>query len=197
MSRSKGQSFFREPHGTARKRGRAGPRVEVAPPDEQPVGVAAPARPAANRDSAGRFVAGHGTKALARKGGKAAGESKQLARLLGLQDLDDDHPYAPYARLAREWRDAQMVELSATVGGGQISPGVASIISTAALQMAASRWASDQGATELDAKALLEFSKLGDASRQNILAAHQLAAIEAKSRPPAPIDWSALTGGSK
>jgi len=76
-----------------------------------------------------------------------------------------------------------MRELAATVGGGRIGPGPASVISTAALQMAASRWLSDRGAETGDAKLLLEAAKLGDSSRQNLLAAHELAAREASSRP--------------
>lgn len=183
---------LRKPHGAAAERGLPGPRVEVLPPDELPAGVPGPARPVADRDTSGRFVKGSGTKALARKAGKAAGESKQLARLLGLRELAEDHPYAPYARLAREWRDEQMTIVASMVGGGQVSPGVASIISTAAMQMAASRWAADQGASELNPKHMLEFSRLADASRQNILAAHELAAREGQIRAKNKRDRGAL-----
>jgi hypothetical protein len=154
----------------------------VAPLDELPVGRPAPARPAAHRDGSGRFQAGPGTSALARKAGKAAHESRQLAQLLGLQTLDETHPYAPYARLAREWRDGHMATLAATVGGGEVGPGPASIVSSAALQLAASRWLADRGAETGDAKALLDASRLADASRQNLLAAHELAAREAEAR---------------
>jgi hypothetical protein len=76
-----------------------------------------------------------------------------------------------------------MANLAATVGGGSIGPGPASIVSTAAIQLGASRYLSDLGARLGDAKLLLDGSRLADASRQNLLAAHELVAKEAKSRP--------------
>lgn len=170
---------LRAGHGT----GKGTPRIEVLPPDELTRGIPAPACPAATRDGAGRFIASAGTTQLARKAGQAAGESKQLARLMGLVDLPEGHPFGPYARLAREWRDQHMATLAATVGGGEVGPGPAAIVSSAALQLGASRWLSDRGALEGDAKLLVEASKLADASRQNLLAAHELVAREAKARP--------------
>src|SRR4051812_24024968 len=92
-------------------------RIEVLPVDELPAGVPAPARPAAARDASGRLLPGAGTSALARKGAKALHESRQLAALLGLWEPPEGHAFAPYARLGREWRDAHMAQLSATVGG--------------------------------------------------------------------------------
>ena len=156
----------------------------MLPVDELPDGIAEPARPAAVRDSAGRFVKGGGTSELARRGAKARHESKQLAQLLGLWNCPEDHAYAPYSRLAREWRDSHIKELAATVGGGEVGAGPASIVSTAALQLSASRYLSDQGAKMSDAKLLLDASRLADSSRQNLLAAHELCAREAKARPP-------------
>ena len=168
--------------------GRGVPRVEVLPCDELPVGVAAPTGPVAPRDQSGRFLPGPGTRQVAARGGKAAGESKQLARLLGLAEVHEAHEWAPYARLAREWRDDHMATLAATVGGGEVGPGPASIVSSAALQLAASRYLSDKGAAEGDAKMLLDASRLADASRQNLLASHELVAKEAAARPkPDPI----------
>lgn len=172
---------------TGHGNGAGQPRVEVLPVDELPAGSPAPARPAATRDSAGRFVPGAGTSELARKGAKAAHESRQLAALLGLWDVPDDHPYAPYARLGREWRDSHMAQLGLTVGGGEVGPGPASVVSSAALQLAASRWLADVGARDGDSKALLEASRLADASRQNLLAAHELCAREAQARPSDPM----------
>lgn len=153
------------------------------PADELPAGVPAPARPAVARDERGRILPGDGASALARAGGRAKAEARQLGQLLGLQEVPEGHPYAPYARLAREWRDDHMRQLASHVAGGEVGPGPASIVSTAALQLAASRWLSDKGAAEGDARAILDASKLADASRQNLLAAHELAAREAKGRP--------------
>lgn len=166
------------------------PRVEVLPADELPAGVPADARPAPTRDEAGRFIAGPGTSEMARRGAVAAHEARQLASLLGLWQPPDGHAYAPYTRLAREWRDAHMAQLGESVAGGKVGPGPASIVSTAAMQLAASRWLADVGAQTGDAKALLDAARLGDASRQNLLAAHELAAKEAAARPRPANPWT-------
>lgn len=170
---------LRSGHGA----GRGTPRVEVLPADELPAGSPAPSRQAPARDVSGRLQASPGTTELARSGGRAAAEARQLGQLLGLWTPPEGHAYAPYARLAREWRDAHISQLAATVGGGEVGPGPASIVSTAALQMAASRYLSDLGAQSGDPRMLLDASRLGDSSRQSLLAAHELVAKEAAARP--------------
>lgn len=174
-------SLMRTGHG----QGAGRPHIEIVA-DELSRGIPEPARPAAARDASGKFIPSDGTRALARKGGKAKAESVQLQRLLSLAELPTDHAFAPYARLAREWRDDHMRQLAATVGGGEVGAGPASIVSSAALQLAGSRWLSDRGAELADPKLLLDASRLADASRQNLLAAHELAAREAASRPKQP-----------
>src|SRR5579871_3487742 len=159
---------------TGHGKGAGTPRLEVLPADELPDGVPAPSRPVVARDEAGRLLPGAGAVEIGRLGGIAASESRQLARLLGLWEPPEGHGWAPYARLAREWRDSHIARLSATVGAGEVGPGPSSIVASAALQMAASRWLSDRGAETGDAKMLLEASKLADSSRQNLLAAHEL-----------------------
>jgi hypothetical protein len=106
-----------------------------------------------------------------------------MGRLMGLWTPPPGHPFAPYARLARDWRNGHMRALAETVGGGQVGPGPASIVATAALPLGASRWLADTGALEGDARLLLESSKLADSARQNLLAAHELCARETKARP--------------
>jgi hypothetical protein len=175
------------------QRSQGKPRPLVPRIDELPDGVPAPARPAPQRDATGRFQVGAGTTELARAGGLAAGEARQLGQLLGLWEAPEGHPYAPYARLAREWRDQHIATLAASVGGGRIGPGPASVVSSAALQLAASRWLYDLGTQSGDAKALLDASRLADASRANVLSAHELAASEAKGRPKAAADYPWLT----
>jgi hypothetical protein len=120
-----------------------------------------------------------------------------MAKLLGLWEPPEDHAYAPYARLAREWRDNHMQALAATVGAGEVGPGPASVVSSAALQMGASRWLADLGAESGDAKAILNASRLADASRQNLLAAHELCAKEATARKAAApaADWLGKIAG--
>lgn len=181
------------PLTTSTTTGRMPVHVEVARADELPAGVPAAARRPAERDASGKLLPGPGTSELARSGAKAAHEARQLERLLGLWAPPEGHAYAPYARLAREWRDAQIAQLSATVGGGSVGPGPASIISSAALQLAASRWLSDRGAEHGDARALVDASRLANDARQNVLAAHEIAAKEALSRPKNPADYPWLT----
>jgi hypothetical protein len=182
---------------TGHGNGRGSPRIEVLPVNELPAGVQEPARPNVPRTDSGRFVGGPAQSALARQGAKARHESLQLARLLGLWTPSEADAYYPYHRLAHEWRDAHMANLAATVGGGHVGPGPASVVSTAAIQLGASRYLSDLGAKAGDAKMLLDASRLADASRQNLLAAHELAAKEAKARPATrnvnEQVWSAFT----
>lgn len=177
---------------TGHGRGKGVPRIEVLPADELPAGVPGPARPAAPRDAAGRFLPGVGTTEAARAGGKARAESVQLARLLSLQELPDDHPRAPYMRMAREWRDNHMEQLASTIGGGEVGPGPASIVSSAALQLGASRWLSDLAMEQGDAKMMLEASRLANDSRQNLLAAFEHAARDAQARPKRSTSPAAL-----
>lgn len=184
---------LRTAHGAGKA---AGVRVEVLPVDELPAGVPEPARPPATRDAAGRFVSSDGTREVARKGGKARGEALALGRLLGLTELEEGHAFTPYARLAREWRDGHMARLAALVGGGEVGAGPASILSSAALQLASSRWLSDRGAATGDAKMLIEASRLANDSRQNLLAAHELVAKEAMAKPrPSSTKLATILGG--
>ena len=155
--------------------------VEVARPDELPVGVRGPARRVAtgNRGPGGRLLPGKETSELASRAARAKGENLRLERLLGRVDLPEGHPVLPYRRDAADWRDAHLERLSTSVGGGEVGPAVQAIVSSAALQHAASRWLFDRAALEQDSKLALDASRLADASRQNLLAAHELCAREA------------------
>ena len=160
--------------------------VETAVPDELPVGVPGPAGPVANRNGAGAFRPGAGTRAIAAKGGKAKAEADRFRRLLGLVELSDDHEYAPYLRLAHEHRDAHSIAVASNVGGGQLSPGVLGIIATASLDLAASRYMYDRGARACDPRLLGQAAQIADRSRTALLTAHELAAREATARPRDP-----------
>jgi hypothetical protein len=82
-----------------------------------------------------------------------------------------------------------MTQLAATVGGGRVGPGPASIVASASIQLGASRYLADLGAQMGSAKLLREAANLANDSRQNLLAAHELAAKEAKARPKRPDSW--------
>jgi len=99
-----------------------------------------------------------------------------LLETLGLQSLPDE--LAPYVVAAEEFATAEVERLARTVGGGICGAAPASLVQSAALQLAASRAAFAAG----DAT---QGSRLANDSRQNLLAAHELAAREAKARPQA------------
>lgn len=152
------------------------PRIEVLPVDELPVGVQAPeqAESTGERQAGGRFAPGARTAQSA--GGLAHRSQTRLARRLALGDTFADPRFEPYARAARAFRRAQVTRLARDVGGGQCGPAPASIVASAALQLAGSRFA-----FEVLADMQLG-SRLADASRQNLLAAHELCAREAAAR---------------
>lgn len=157
------------------------PRVEVMPPDELPEGVPAASRAESptDRGEAGRFARGNG---LARQGGKARAGKTRLADRLGLRSLPAGSDFGPYKASAVSFRRAQCAALAASVGGGYCGPAPSSFVASAALQLAWSRYFSDSAASSGDAELALTASRLADASRQNLLAAHELAAKEATAR---------------
>jgi len=173
---------LRRAHGTAARGGRL-LVVETAPADELPEGIPAPTSPPIVRRADGTVLPGAAARQLGARGGVAAAEARQLARLLGLAQLPDEHPFAAYARLARDWRDQHVADLAASVGGGRCSAGVSSVISSAALAMAASRWAYDRGAELGDVSLMAQGARLADQSRAALLTAHELSGREARARP--------------
>jgi len=106
-----------------------------------------------------------------------------MDQLLGLWPVPEGHAYAPYARMAREWRASHMETLAASVGGGVVGPGPALIVANAAIQLASSRWLSDLGIQTGDPATMLAASRLANDARQSILAAHEGCAREAAARP--------------
>lgn len=153
------------------------PRIEVLPAAELPAGLqAAPlAERTCERDAVGRFQPGARTAQSA--GGSSSRESTRLARRLSLGESFADPRFEPYAMAARAFRRTHVTRLARDVGGGHCGPAPASIVASAALQLAASRFAFEVvGDMALG-------SRLADASRQNLLAAHELCAREAKARP--------------
>jgi hypothetical protein len=163
------------------------PRVEVLPADELPAGVPDVARQESpsDRGEAGRFAPGN---SLARAGGRARRGKTRLAERMGLASLPDGSAFRPYKAAAVAFRRAQCSELARTVGGGVCGPAPSSMVASAALQLAWSRWLADLAAETGDPEMALRASRLADASRQNLLAAHELAAREAEARRQRPVD---------
>ncbi len=170
------------------------PRVEVLSADELPAGVAAlnrPREPEIRRDANGRPADAESHRALSALGGKARAGKSRLARRVALGDTFADPRFERYAGAAKAFRRLHVRRLAQCVGGGECGPAPSSIIASAALQLAASRFAFEVlGEVQLG-------SRLANDSRQNLLAAHELCAREAEARvksAPAPAWWS--IGGS-
>lgn len=169
---------LRNGHGN----GAGAPRIEVLPPDELPRGTPAPAsapEPApvpAERGPSGRLVAGQAARELARRGGIAkAAKARELRALHGLGLRGTPDVLAPYLADAMAFAAREVQRLAENVGGGVCGAAASSMVQTAALQLAGSRAAFEQGDLKLG-------SQLGNDSRQNLLAAHEIAAREAEAR---------------
>lgn len=164
---------------TGHGNGAGSPRVEVLPVDELPQGVQGEplAEHRHERDAKGRFRPGARTAQSA--GGATSRDITRLGRRLTLGKTLSDPRFEPYAKAATAFRKQHVTTLARNVGGGHCGAAPSSIVASAALQLAASRFAFE---------VLGDFtlgSRLADASRQNLLAAHELCAREAASRPKA------------
>ncbi len=154
--------------------------VEPARIDELPVGVPAvePSTQAAvQRDARGRLADASSARELGRRGGQRRAGSTRLAGNLGLANVFADQSFVPYRRAAENFKRVQVAHLAQTVGGGVCGPGPSSMVASAALQLAASRWAFDRGDFELG-------SRLANESRQNLACAHEYCAKEAAVARP-------------
>jgi hypothetical protein len=180
---------LRSGHGAGAGR----PHVEVCPVDELPAPIPAPARPGGDREATpergdgGRFAAGPGTRALSVAANRAKARRVRLVDSLGLSEIASASTFAPYRRAAEEFVTAHLAELARTAGG-TVGTGPSTLVASAALQLAASRWAFDRGAQESDASLLKLGSALANDSRQNLIAAIELAMRAAQVRQAAMSD---------
>ncbi len=159
------------------------PRVEVLPADELPAPVPADEKPLTGvvRRQNGTVATSEAAKALGRRGGEVKAKAVRLARCLGLSVPTDDAVFAPYRRAAAAFRRHHCKELAA-MAGGHCGAAASSIVASAALQLAASRFLFDLGAESGDATILKQASQLANDSRQNLLAAAELATRSASAR---------------
>lgn len=171
----------RRAHGNAR-RGGAVAVVEVLPVDELPAGLPAATRaPQPGRDALGHWLAGDpATRASALAAARAKRGRTTLAHTLGVTS-NDDKVWARYLRQAEAFRRAQVRLLAGSVGGGMCGPAPAALVASAALALAASRYAYQQGRP-------LEGARLAAEVRQHLLGAHELCAREATARAAAEDD---------
>lgn len=155
-------------------------RIEVAPPDEQPEPVPGQATPLARRED-GTIADSATAKALGARGGQARATKKRLLQGLGLANLASAADFKPYWDSVQAWVDAQLEE-TAHVAGGRLGPGPASIIGSAGVALAASRFFSDKAAETGNLQLFISAGRLSETSRQHLLAAYELAVREAKAR---------------
>jgi hypothetical protein len=169
---------LRNGHGS----GSGVPRVEVLPVDELPRGVQAPALASAGGERRPDGTFAPGARTMQAAGGRATAGKTRLTARLGLASLPEGSAFAPYRRAAATFRRVQCTELARTVGGGMCGPGPSSVVASAALALAWSRYFSDQASTTGDSELAMRSARLGETSRQHLLAAHELCAREAQAR---------------
>lgn len=184
--------MLRSAHGQARKGGRT-VVIETAPVDELPAGESRDARLALPPDAPTRLSRGgdaEAARAMQRRSAVAQAAKRAAAlRMLTSFGLEVERVPAdlvPYLDRAQEWCEAEVKRVADEVGGGVCSPAVAALIQQAGLALAYSRHAAEQGKGT-------DAVRFGAEVRANMLAAHELAAKEAKARPKAMTnDWTAL-----
>ena len=163
---------LRRAHGTGAS---ALVRVETAPADELP-----PLN--ASDTGAGLASAARRGRPFERENRAAAGRRPALASAAGIPLDASDPLYRRALGWARRYRRKRISEL-AVQHGGEISSGVCGMLTTAALDMAASRYLTAKVAAGGDLALLKLASQLGQAARQTELTALEIASREAKSRP--------------
>ncbi len=177
---------LRSGHG----KGRGTPHIEVLPADELPAPVPAePVQPARRPD--GTIADSEAARELGRRGGLAKAKSVRLVTSLGLGKLNENSAFASYRKGAEEFHTFH-VEALAYQAGGIVGPAPNTMIATAALQLAVSRYYFDRFHETLAMEDSKMASNQGDASRQNLLAAYELAVKEANARKAAAPPVNAL-----
>ena len=155
-------------------------RIEVMPASELPAPLPDKSAPLARRAD-GTIANSETARALGARGGFKKATKAKLLTGLGLAELTEEDAFRPYWIAVDDWVRAHLAVL-AGMCGGMVGPGPASIVGTAGVQLAASRFFSDMGAKQGNARIFETASKLGNDSRQNLLAAYELARREGEVR---------------
>ncbi|MBK6694808.1 MAG: hypothetical protein IPG50_21755 [Myxococcales bacterium] len=156
------------------------PRIEVLPPDELPAPVPGVPEPVRRRRD-GTVADPESAKRLGSLGGFKKAYKARLVAGLGLAELAAESDFRPFQVAADEFFRSH-VEALALQAGGTCGPGPSTMVASAALQLASSRFLFARGAVSGDAATLQTASQLANASRQNLLAAYELAVREAQAR---------------
>lgn len=181
---------IREGHG----KGQGTPHIEVPKAKDLPLGVAVPVSDWSHveRTPDGKLTTA-GARALQLAGARARKGRKQLATELGLKALPDTAEFRPYKGHAVAFRRASCQELAQTVGGGVCGSIPSSIVASAALALAWSRYLSDKAALTGDAQLAAQSMRASEVSRQHLMAAQELCAKQALARAQAVSHVDPLT----
>lgn len=175
-----GQRFQRAGHGN----GAGQPRIELPRPSEArypvPASLAPVTAPLVFRQD-GTIGDSATAKELGRRGGEKKARKVRLLSGNGLARLADDAACKPYWTAAEEFATHHSKELAA-MAGGVVGSGPSTMVVSAGLQLGASRYLFDKAAQTGDAAMLKQASALANDSRQNLLAAYELAVREAEAR---------------
>lgn len=179
MVAKKPRTFVRSGHGN----GKGQPRIEN-PAKDIPKPVAAPFAasdaPLAFREN-GQIADSETAKEMQRRSALARSRNLRLVDSLGLAKLAESSAFGPYRSAADAFVEAHLAEL-AKLAGGSVGSAPSTMVSSAALQLAGSRFAFDRFAETADASWMKLGSSLANDSRQNLLAAYSHAVLEAQGR---------------
>ena len=134
-----------------------------------------------NRRPDGTVADKDAARELGRRGGRAFALRMRILRSLGLVALASDHAFYPYETAGQDFANAGVASL-AKMFDGVCGEGPASIVKTAGMQLAISRFFFDVGKLDGDAKLLGQASSLGNDSRTSMGAAYELQSREAEAR---------------
>lgn len=121
-------------------------------------------------------------RAAGRKGAITQHKNSGIAKRLGLKKIPDGWPLKEYIRSGSHFRDTYCDYLATTVGDGYVSPAVASIVSSAALLLAWSRYYADHGAETGDTKMASLIVRLVCEHRCHLTSAYDLCKRETEDR---------------
>jgi hypothetical protein len=162
---------LRHGHGT----GAGSPRIEVAPPDEQPFAPAGVAVPLEDgRDRSGRIRTAAAARAMAQLPRRGAFLPRKLTC---------DPRFEPHNRRRLEWLRARRAELAAATGA--VSHGTGAMLAAAAWLHAGGEFAAERAAETGDLELFKVSATLTSTARQHDLAAWELAVREAQARAKA------------
>jgi hypothetical protein len=178
---------LRKRHGNGARAAKLGSVVEVQPLDEQATGMqAAPVAEApGERRPNGQLAPG--SRTIQSKGGHALKQRTALAADPAIREALAAPEFRPMLRKGTEFRKAIQRQLATMCGGGECDKLTSGVVSIAADQLAASKFFMARAAKSLDPADFMTASRLGDAARQNLIAARELASKHGEALKDTPL----------